>query len=94
MNEEIIPFDAAELLKTDEDISAFLDDMFASNDPACIADAIGIAARAKSMVKVAQQTGLAREQLYRSFSGQGNPTLKSVVAVMNALGLRLAAVPN
>jgi len=94
MREKTIPFDAAELLETDQDIADFLDDMFATNDPACIAHGIGVAARAKSMMQVAQDTGLAREQLYRSFSEQGNPTLRSVVAVMNSLGLRLAAIQH
>ena len=36
-------------------------------------------------------TGLSREQLYRSFSENGNPTLKTTLAVMKALGLDLTA---
>jgi probable addiction module antidote protein len=35
------------------------------------------------------QTGLSREQLYRSFSEKGNPTLKTTLAVMKALGIQL-----
>lgn len=38
-------------------------------------------ARAKGM------TELAREQLYRSFSEKGNPTLKTMLAVMRAVGI-------
>jgi len=34
---------------------------------------------------------LSREQLYRSFSKKGNPTLKTTLAVMRALGIELAA---
>jgi probable addiction module antidote protein len=34
---------------------------------------------------------LLREQLYRSFSEDGNPTLKSTLAVMKALGIELTA---
>ncbi|MBF4560513.1 transcriptional regulator, partial [Pseudomonas sp. p50] len=30
-----------------------------------------------------------REQLYRSFSDKGNPTLKTMLAVMRAVGLDL-----
>jgi len=33
--------------------------------------------------------GLSREQLYRSFSARGNPTLKTTLAVMKALGVQL-----
>ncbi len=34
---------------------------------------------------------LSREQLYRSLSESGNPTLKTTIAVMKALGIELAA---
>ncbi|WP_404831091.1 helix-turn-helix domain-containing transcriptional regulator [Endozoicomonas euniceicola] len=36
-----------------------------------------------------KKTGLSREQLYRSFSDQGNPTLKTLLAVCSALGMTL-----
>jgi probable addiction module antidote protein len=60
-------------------------------DPAYIAHALGVVARAKGMKQIAEQTGLSREQLYRSFSEQGNPTLKTTLAVMKALGIELTA---
>jgi probable addiction module antidote protein len=41
------------------------------------------------MAQIARQTGLSREQLYRSFSDRGNPTLKTTLAVLKALGLEL-----
>lgn len=45
------------------------------------------------MTQIANETGLSREQLYRSFSGTGNPTLKTTLAVMKALGMNLTAAP-
>jgi probable addiction module antidote protein len=42
---------------------------------------MGVVARAKGM------TELAREQLYRSFSEKGNLTLKTMLAVMRAVGI-------
>lgn len=51
----------------------------------------GSVARAKGMSQIARDTGLSREQLYRSFSEQGNPTLKSTLVVMQALGLDMTA---
>ena len=47
--------------------------------------------RSKGMSELARETGLSREQLYRSFSEQGNPTLKTMLAVMKALGLDMTA---
>ena len=66
-------------------------DAFASEDAGYIAHALGIVARAKGMAQIASQTGLSREQLYRSFSESGNPTLKTTLAVMKALGIELTA---
>jgi probable addiction module antidote protein len=53
--------------------------------------ALGVVARAKGMAQIAEQTGLSCEQLYRSFSEKGNPTLKTTLAVMQALGIELTA---
>jgi len=38
---------------------------------------------------VAAQAGISRESLYRSLSPKGNPTLKTLIAVLKTLGLRL-----
>lgn len=46
------------------------------------------------MTELARETGLGREQLYKSFSERGNPTLKSMLLVMRALGVDLTARPH
>ena len=60
-----------------------------AGDATYIAKALGVVARAKGMANIAAETGLSREQLYRSFSEKGNPTLKTTLAVMKALGIGL-----
>ena len=42
--------------------------------------------------KIAAKAGISRESLYRSLSPKGNPTLKTLIAVINAVGMRLSAV--
>lgn len=74
-------------------IADFMAGAFETNDAGFIAHALGIVARAKGMTQIANQTGLSREQLYRSFSAEGNPTLRSTLAVMKALGIELSAKP-
>jgi len=91
MAEKLTTFDPAEGLTSDEAIAAFMADAFESGDAGYIAHALGVVARAKGMAQIAVQTGLSREQLYRSFSERGNPTLKSTLAVMQALGVDLTA---
>jgi probable addiction module antidote protein len=84
-------YDPAEDLGSDEAIAIFMAEAFQTNDTGYIAHALGVIARAKGMAQIAGQTGLSREQLYRSFSEKGNPTLKTTLAVMNALGVQLTA---
>ena len=66
---------------------------FRTKDVGYIAHALGVVARAKGMTQIANETGLSREQLYRSFSENGNPTLKTTIAVMKGLGIALTATP-
>jgi probable addiction module antidote protein len=91
MAEKLTTYDPAEDLTSDAAIATFMAEAFASQDAGYIAHALGVVARAKGMAQIARQTGLSREQLYRSFSGDGNPTLKTTIAVMKALGIELTA---
>jgi len=85
------PYDPAEDLTSKEAIAVFMADAFETGDPAYIAHALGVVARSKGMSELARETGLSREQLYRSFSEKGNPTLKTMLAVMRALGVDMTA---
>jgi len=43
---------------------------------------------------VSAKADISRESLYRSLSPKGNPTLKTLVAVLNTMGLSLSVVPQ
>ncbi len=91
MAKKLAAYDPAEDLTTDAAIATFMAEAFHTNDAGYIAHALGVVARTKGMARIADQTGLSREQLYRSFSENGNPTLKTTLAVMKALGIELTA---
>jgi probable addiction module antidote protein len=91
MTEKLTPYDPAEDLASDAAIATFMAEAFATEDATYIAHALGVVARARGMTQIAKETGLSREQLYRSFSENGNPTLKTTIAVMKALGVELTA---
>ncbi len=91
--ERLTDFDPAEALADDESIALFMNEALATGDAAYVAHALGVVARAKGMSQIARESGLAREQLYRSFSADGNPTLKTTLAVLQALGIGLSAAP-
>ncbi|HEX4535140.1 MAG TPA: addiction module antidote protein [Rhizomicrobium sp.] len=83
------PYDSATYLKTEEDVVNYLEAVFDDGDPALIAHALGVVARAKGMSKIAKKTGLGRESLYKALSREGNPEFLTVVKVVHALGLKL-----
>ncbi|MPX89701.1 addiction module antidote protein [Salinivibrio sp. VYel1] len=83
------PFDQAASLDNRKALQAYLDEAVQTGDPAFIADALGVIARAKGMADIAKQTGLSRETLYRTVSQKGNPNLKTLMAIVNALGVEL-----
>ena len=80
-------YDPAAVLDNPEAIAVFMADAFETGDATYIAKALGVVARAKGMTAIAQETDLSREQLYRSFSAHGNPTLKTMLSVMRAIGI-------
>ena len=88
-------WDSAEHLKTDEDMALYLEACFeeAGDDAAFIAKALGNIARAKGMAQLARDTGLGRESLYKALSGEGNPSVATILKVKRALGIRLHPEP-
>ena len=43
---------------------------------------------------VAAEAGISRETLYRTLSANGNPTLKTLIAVLKAVGMKLSVEPE
>ena len=83
------PWDPAEHLETEEDMAAYLNVALEDGDLSLIMAALGDIARARKMTRVAQESGLGRESLYKSLSPNGNPEFGTVLKVVNSLGLRL-----
>jgi probable addiction module antidote protein len=87
-------WDAAEHLRTDADMAAYLEAALEDGDPALVAAALGDIARARGMSGIARETGLGRESLYKALSPEGNPEISTVLKVVKALGLRLHATAD
>ena len=88
-------YDVAEHLRTPEEMAAYLDAWLeeAPDDISGIARALGDIARAKGMTEIARETGLSRESLYKSLSGERSPSFETVLKVIGALGLKIHAEP-
>jgi len=82
-------WDPAEYLETDEQIIAYLEDIFKTGEPDLIVMAIGDVARARGMSRIADNTNRGRESLYKSLSQGGNPSFETVIKVLASMGFSL-----
>ena len=89
----IRPFDVAEYLDNDEVIAAYLSEVLAEGDMDELLKALNSVARAKGMTKLAEESGLGRESLYKALSKGAKPRFDTVNRVLNALGVCLRAEP-
>ena len=70
-----------------------MEEVFKMGDPDLIIIAIGDIARAKGMSKIANDTNLGRESLYKSLSDRGSPSFETVMKVLSSLGFGLRPAP-
>lgn len=87
------PFDAAEYLDSEEMIAAYLSEAAASGDEQVFLTALADIARARSMTKLAKDSGLGRESLYKSLRAGAKPRFDTIAAIMRAMGLQFSIVP-
>ncbi|MBZ9988622.1 putative addiction module antidote protein [Mesorhizobium sp. BH1-1-5] len=87
-------WDAAKFLDTEDDIVAYLDAVMEEGDLSFLCKALGDVARSRGMTEIAKKTGMSRESLYKALSEKGNPSLSTVAAVLDAMGLRLSVAPR
>lgn len=95
MPEEYRKFNAADYLRTDEDVRGLLK-AAAEEDPGdgtVIRAALKHVARSQNMSALARDAGLNRGNLYAALSEDGNPTLATLLKVASVLGLRLRLEP-
>jgi probable addiction module antidote protein len=78
-----------------EYLKAAMESLDKPNDPAAGLLALRTVAEAYGgLAVVAAEAGISRESLYRALSPKGNPTLKTLLAVLKTVGLRLSVEPE
>jgi probable addiction module antidote protein len=85
---KLTPFDASRYLTSDATIAEYLNEALRTQDPKFLLVALGDVARAKGMSKIARETGLGRENLYKALSKRANPRLDTIFRVAAALGVQ------
>jgi probable addiction module antidote protein len=93
MTLKTLPWDAAKHLGSDDDRVAYLNAALdeAGDDPAFITQVLGDIARSRGIERVARETGMTRQGLYKALSAEGNPELSTLLKVLRALGMKLHA---
>lgn len=86
-------FDPANYLDSDEVIAEYLNLALASGDTDLLLTAIGDVAKAKGMARIAHDSGLGRESLYKALSAGAKPRFDTVFKVLQALGVQMQAHP-
>ncbi|KAA6205862.1 MAG: putative addiction module antidote protein [Candidatus Tokpelaia sp.] len=96
MQESFTLYDSANYLKTEEDIIGYLEEIMkdAGNNPALVAHALGVAARAHNFAALAKETGKSQKGLIKALSGNGNPSFATIAKVAEALGLDIILRPK
>jgi probable addiction module antidote protein len=85
---EMRRWDAAEHLRDEADIVAYLDAALEDGDPALITAVLEDIARAKMMAGSALQTDLGAQNLHDILTADRDPRLSTVLKAMRALGLQ------
>ena len=91
MSERFTDWDVTEHLRTREDARLYLE-ACAEEDPgdgSLIRAALNDVARAGNMGRLARDTGMSREGLYKALSEDGNPSFATVMRITRALGMHV-----
>jgi probable addiction module antidote protein len=91
MKETVREFDAARYLDNEEVIAEYLNAALEDENPDLLLAALGDIAKARGMTKIAKDSGLGRESLYKALSAGSKPQYDTVLKVIKALGVRLHA---
>lgn len=75
---------------TDNEVAAeYLAGALELGDDYFLADALSRVIKAHGATKVAGETGIARQALYKMLATEGNPSFKNVTKMLEAVGLEL-----
>jgi probable addiction module antidote protein len=89
----VAAFDAADYLDDDNVISEYLNAALEDSNPDVFLQAIADVAKARGMTKLATDTGLGRESLYKALAPGAKPRYDTVIKLIRALGVDLHTSP-
>jgi probable addiction module antidote protein len=91
---KVAPFDASEYLDDEEVIAEYLTAALEDSNPEVFLLAVANVAKARGIAKVAQDSGLGRESLYKALAPGAKLRYETVRKLMDALGVKLTVTAN
>ena len=82
-------WDPADDINTKGDVMGIIEVALEENDPDFLLSVFGDIARSKGMSQIAKELNLDRKGLYKALAPDGNPSFKTVLKLIDILGLRV-----
>lgn len=89
MSSKVTVFDVSEYLKDEASVAAYLSAIVEEGDPKLLLSAIGDIAKARGMSKIALESGLGRESLYKALNSSAKPRFDTIIRVLSTLGVNI-----
>jgi len=87
-------YETARYLDSEEMISEYLAACLEDPNPDVFLVALGNVAKARGVAKLAEDTGLSRESLYKTFSPGTKPRFETILKITKALGVPISINSN
>jgi len=90
MSIKTTPFNPMDFFRSDAEIAEYLSEAYQDNDPAVFIVALGHVVKHKGLAQLAEETGLNRESLYKTFNGKVQPKWDTVHRLLRAMKVELS----
>ena len=94
--ENFKPYDSADYLETEEAIGGFMDAVMeeGGDDPAYVARALGVVARARMLTQLANDAGMSRRELIGALTADPPADAATAAKIARALGMSFIITPE
>ena len=94
MKTKLYDWKVDEVLQTAEDRALYIQAAIGTNDSAYLAKALGNVSRIEGEKRIARMAKISADDFHADFSLGGNPSLRSFLRVIDALGFHMNMTPK
>jgi probable addiction module antidote protein len=92
--EKTTEFKISDYLNSKDDLRGYLMAVLEYDNQNLFLQAINDIIKSKGYSKIAKDTGITREGLYKSFSGKTKPKFETICKVLDSLGFKFSILPK